>query len=107
MQAGLRMLAAAARMGLVTSDKQWQLFTERFAQDALNAPRQHSTQHDRELLLLLDASITCVLPEAAVLKLVQAVDLWMTQRSLRLWRIAPYLTVSPHHQCSPYFPAYI
>lgn len=96
-QAGLRMLAAAARVGLVKGDQQWKIFTDRFATDALNPPPQHSTQHDRELQLLLDAMITCALSETSVHKMVQAVAGWMENGSLRLWRLAPYLTVCRQH----------
>jgi hypothetical protein len=87
------MLAAAARVGLVTSKEEWKQFTERFGANAMNPTPQFNSQCDRELILLLDASIACSMPEATVKKSVQAVTAWMSNGGLRLWRIVPYLAV--------------
>lgn len=89
------MFAAAARAGLVTSKPQCTQFTDRFTGDLLTSSSRvpYNPQHDRKLLLLLDAMITCSLPEHSVHTVVQKVADWLTSGTLHLWRIAPYLSV--------------
>lgn len=93
MQAGLRTLAASARVGLVTGNKGWRQFMNRYGAVASNPSQRYNSQQDREMQLLLDATISCSIPEPAVLNLVKVVAGWMDNNSMRLWRIAPYLTV--------------
>lgn len=87
------MLGAAARAGLVTSNAQWKSFANRFGANLQQPPQKFFTQYDRELLLMLDASISCSLSESSVANLISVVTGWMKSQSLRLWRIVPYLMV--------------
>lgn len=92
-QAGLRILAAGARVGLVKGEDAWNAFSDRFAAGALNGHSQFNAGVDREMQLLLDAMISCSLPESAIRNLLKTPMGWMAGDSMRPWRIVPLLTV--------------
>jgi hypothetical protein len=93
LQAGLRILAAGARAGLVKGEQDWQHFVHRFAQGALEGQPDFHPVLDREIVELLDAMISCSVAESDVNRLLKSHLTWLPKKQMRLWRLIPLLTV--------------
>eukprot|EP00892_Ulva_mutabilis_P007526 jgi/Ulvmu1/5145/UM021_0162.1 len=100
-ESGLRMLAAGARVGVIT-DTQWGDYCSRFAAGSMGPSKVfYTSSADRELQLLLEAALHYGSNSDLVSALCDQVAAWMNAEKMRLWRIVPYMVVvSKAHQQS-------